>query len=453
MLSDSLFMVVALLAILKAGGAYVPLNPSHPAERLAEMLSDAQVSILLTQQRLAESFSEHKVNSICLDSEWELIAGQNPQNPINEVTSNNLAYVIYTSGSTGKPKGVMVEHSSLVSNYFAWSKAYQLDSLKTHLQMANFAFDVFTGDLVRALCSGGKLVLCPHDFLLEAEQLYTLIQQHQVDCAEFVPAVLRNLMQYLAKTNQLLDMSLVICGSDSWYGKEYQQFQQFLGKQTRLINSFGVTEATIDSCYFETKGELSPEQLVPIGKPLANTQLYILDSSLQPVPIGIPGQLYIGGAGVARGYLNRCQLTKDRFIPHPFADESGAKLYQTGDKARYLPALKGSIEFLGRIDNQVKIRGFRIELGEIEGILVQHPAISEGVVIARQDIPGEKRLVAYFVSPEQLDSKQLCGFLQPKLPNYMIPSGWVQLDTLPLTPNGKCDSQFFADSQSRSNYP
>ena len=435
----SLFLVVALLAILKAGGAYVPLNPSHPTERLAEMLSDAQISILLTQQRLAESFSEHKVNLVCLDSEWELIARQNPQNPINEVTSNNLAYVIYTSGSTGKPKGVMVEHSSLVSNYFAWSKAYQLDSLKTHLQMANFAFDVFTGDLVRALCSGGKLVLCPHDFLLEAEQLYTLIQQHQVDCAEFVPAVLRNLMQYLAKTNQLLDMSLVICGSDSWYGKEYQQFQQFLGKQTRLINSFGVTEATIDSCYFETKGELSPEQLVPIGKPLANTQLYILDSSLQPVPIGIPGQLYIGGAGVARGYLNRCQLTKDRFIPHPFEHRLGAKLYQTGDKARYLPTLKGSIEFLGRIDNQVKIRGFRIELGEIEGILVQHPAISEGVVIARQDIPGEKRLVAYFVSPEQLDSKQLCNFIQLKLPNYMIPSAWVQLDTLPLTPNGKCD--------------
>jgi putative pyridoxal-dependent aspartate 1-decarboxylase len=434
----SIEMLVGLLGVLKAGGAYIPLNPNHPGERLTEILSDAQVSILLTQQHLAESFKEYQTNLVCIDSDWELITRQNHQNPINGVTANNLAYVIYTSGSTGKPKGVMVEHSSLVNNYFAWSEAYQLSSLKTHLQMANFAFDVFTGDLVRALCSGGKLVLCPHDFLLEAEQLYSLIKQHQVDCGEFVPVVLRNLVQYLEKTNQVLNMNLVICGSDSWYGREYEQFQQFLGKKTRLINSFGVTEATIDSCYFERKTrKLLPEQLVPIGKPYTNTQLYILDSSLQPVPIGIPGELYIGGAGVARGYFHNLKLTKEKFIPHPFQNGSRAKLYKTGDRACYLP--DGNIEFLGRTDYQVKIRGFRIELGEIEVILVQHPAIRESVVIAREDIPGDKKLVAYYVAEEQLNSKQLRNFIKSKLPDYMIPAAWVQLDAFPLTPNGKCD--------------
>jgi amino acid adenylation domain-containing protein len=433
----SLEMVVGILGILKAGGAYLPLNPTHPWKRLAEMLSDAQVSILLTQQSLVKSFEEYQGQLVALDSDWELIAQQNPQNPINHVvSSNNLAYLIYTSGSTGKPKGVMVEHSSLVNNYFAWSEAYQLSSLKTHLQMANFAFDVFTGDWVRALCSGGKLVLCPQDLLLEAEKLYALIQQHQVDCGEFVPVVLRNLVQYLEKTNQVLEMNLVICGSDSWYGREYAQFQQSLGKSTRLINSFGVTEATIDSCYFESKTrELLPEQLVPIGKPFANTELYILDASLQPVPIGIPGELYIGGAGVARGYLNQAQLTKEKFISHPFQNKSGNRLYKTGDQACYLP--DGNLEFLGRTDYQVKIRGFRLELGEIEGILLQYSAIKDCVVIAQEDNTGDKKLVAYYVSAQSLTVKQLREYLKSKLPDYMIPSVWVELDALPLTPNGK----------------
>ena len=436
----SIAMLVSLLGILKAGGAYIPLNTSYPIARLQEVFLDAKVPILITQKHLVESFGESKADLVCIDSDWESIAQQNHQNPTVRVATNNLAYIIYTSGSTGKPKGVMVEHSGLVNNYFAWSDAYQLNSIKTHLQMANFAFDVFTGDVVRALCSGGKLVLCPHNFLLEAEQLYSLIKQHRVDCGEFVPVVLRNLVQYLARTNQLLDMSLVICGSDSWYGREYEQFQQVLGQQTRLINSFGVTEATIDSCYFESKTRrLLPEQLVPIGKPYSNTQLYILDSNLQPVPIGVPGELHIGGTGIARGYFHNPELTQKKFIPHPFKDGSAAKLYKTGDRACYLP--DGNIKFLGRIDYQVKIRGFRLELGEIEGILAQHPAIRECVVIPHEDIPGDKRLVAYFVTQEQLDSKKLRKYLKSKLPDYMIPAAWMHLEAMPLTPNGKCDRQ------------
>jgi acyl-coenzyme A synthetase/AMP-(fatty) acid ligase/acyl carrier protein len=353
----------------------------------------------------------------------------------------------------------MVNHSSLVNAYFAWSDAYQLSSSTNHLQMANFSFDVFTGDLVRALCSGGKLVLCPRDLLLEADKLYQLIQRQQINCAEFVPVVLRNLMQYLEQTQQQLNMDLVICGSDSWYGREYNRFQQFLGKQSRLINSFGVTEATIDSTYFEaTTDKISPEQLVPIGKPFANTQLYILDPQGRSLPIGVAGELYIGGLGVARGYLNRPELTAEKFIPNILnpllpvgAIRVGAiretplrdgKLYKTGDKARYLP--NGNIEFLGRVDNQVKLRGFRIELGEVETALNRHPLIKENIVVLREDNPGDKRLVAYIVLQcQQSDNSslklQLRNFLREKLPEYSIPSAFVFIDKLPISANGKID--------------
>jgi amino acid adenylation domain-containing protein len=325
----SLQMIIAVLAVLKAGGAYLPLDPNLPPEALTFRLQDAQVPIVLTPKHLqvkieaAVIATHNNIQIIDLDL-TSLPTPLLPYCPTSH-NPNNLAYVIYTSGSTGKPKGVMVNHASLVNAYLAWEEAYQLSSIKTHLQMANFSFDVFTGDLVRALCSGGKLVLCPRDLLLEADKLYQLIQQHQIDCAEFVPVVLRNLMQYLEQTQQQLNMRLVICGSDSWYGREYNRFKQFLGEKTRLINSFGVTEATIDSCYFETTTDnLAPEQLVPIGKPFANTQLYILDEQKRSLPIGVAGELYIGGLGVARGYLNRPELTKEKFIPNPLKNPVGA---------------------------------------------------------------------------------------------------------------------------------
>jgi amino acid adenylation domain-containing protein len=438
----SLEMAIALLGILKAGGAYVPLNPNQPQQRLDFMLQDAECSILLTQVRLTETLRTYTGKVIYLDADWELIALEQETNPTSNIQATNLAYLIYTSGSTGKSKGVMVEHSSLVNAYYAWEKAYQLGTqVRCHLQMANFSFDVFTGDFVRALCSGGKLVLCPRELLLESEKLYQLMYQQQVDCAEFVPVVLRNLVEYLEKSQQKLDfMRLVLCGSDSWYGAEYQRFSAVVGQQTRLINSFGVTEATIDSSYFEhTTEELAAQQLVPIGKPFANSQLYILDANLQLVPIGVIGELYIGGKGLARGYHRRPDLTAQKFIPHIFSQQSSTRLYKTGDLVRYLP--DGNIEFFGRIDNQVKIRGFRIELGEIEAVLTQHPAVNETVVVVREDIPGNKRLVAYIVAHGFLPTADIRNFLKDKLPDYMIPSAFVQLDILPLTHNGKINRQ------------
>ncbi|MES1022176.1 amino acid adenylation domain-containing protein [Gloeocapsa sp. BRSZ] len=444
----SLEMAIALLGILKAGGAYVPLDPAQPQQRLEFMLHDAGCSILLTQKRLVDTISTYAKKIIYLDADWELIANEQESNPISNVQPENLAYLIYTSGSTGESKGVMIQHNNLVNAYYAWEKAYQLSSqVRCHLQMASFSFDVFSGDLIRALCSGGKLVLCPREILLEPQQLYELMRQHKIDCAEFVPVVLRNLVQYLEKNQQKLDfMRLVICGSDSWYGAEYSKFRDVLGKETRLINSFGVTEATIDSSYFEHAAvELLDEQLVPIGRPYPNSKLYILDDYLQPVPVGVTGELYIGGEGLARGYHNRPDLTTERFITNIFSQKPQERLYKTGDLVRYLP--DGNIEFLGRIDNQVKLRGFRIELGEIEALLSKDPDLRETVVIVREDNPGDKRLVAYIVpTTGNFDSAnnselipKLRKYLKANLPQYMVPSAFVLLEKLPLTPNGKID--------------
>jgi amino acid adenylation domain-containing protein/non-ribosomal peptide synthase protein (TIGR01720 family) len=438
----SLEMVVGLLGILKAGGAYVPLDPDYPSERLAYLLNDSQMPVLVTTQKLSTGLPEHQARVVCLDTDWGINSPDSDVTPVSGVKAENLAYVIYTSGTTGKPKGVAIAHRSLVNAYFAWEDAYQLRSLCTsHLQMASFSFDVFSGDVVRALCSGAKLVLCPRQWLLEPENLYELMLQERVDCADFVPAVLRNLIQYLERTKQDLSfMRLLIVGSDSWLVKEYQQFQRFCGAQTRLINAYGVSEATIDSSYFESAAvSLSVDGLVPIGRPFANTKIYILDSHLQPVPVGVAGELHIGGVGLAQGYLNQPKLTEQKFIPNPFSNEPGDRLYKTGDLARYLP--DGTIEFLGRLDDQIKIRGFRIELGEIEAVLGQHPAVDETVVVVREDVPGNKRLVAYVVVNQATAATipYLQQFLKQKLPAYMMPSAFVLLDALPLTPNGKVD--------------
>ncbi|HCF27099.1 MAG TPA: non-ribosomal peptide synthetase, partial [Cyanobacteria bacterium UBA11049] len=283
-------IAIAVLGVLKAGGAYVPLDPDQPAQRLTYMVQDADCQVLLTHKHLVDALPAYKGQVVCLDADWALISQESELNlPSNTVTAENLAYLIYTSGSTGQAKGVMVKHSSLVNAYLGWEQAYQLRSLTCHLQMANFSFDVFAGDLIRALCSGAKLVICPRDLLLESEKLYALMRQQKVDSAEFVPVVLNNLIQYLEKSQQSLDfMQLLICGSDSWYGAEYNKTQSFIGKKTRLINSFGLTETTIDSSYYESYSkELTTEHLVPIGRPFINTQIYILDSYLQPVPIGV----------------------------------------------------------------------------------------------------------------------------------------------------------------------
>ena len=447
-LDRSIDLLIAVLGVLKAGGTYVPLDPNYPAERLSFMLADTQAVLLLTQQPLLDKLSDCGIHTICLERDWQTIAQANTTNPVNITTPNHLAYIVYTSGSTGKAKGVMIEHLSLVNAFFAWNDAYQLPSLSCHLQMASFSFDVFAGDWVRSLCSGAKLVLCPFNWLLEPKLLYDLMQQQQVDTAEFSPAVVRHLMQYLQQTGQRLDfMRLLIVGSDAFYVQEYQQLQQLCAPETRIINSYGVSEATIDSTYFEPTDEsltnLSGNGLVPIGRPFANTQIYLLNPDLQPVPIGVTGELYIAGAGLARGYLNRPDLSQEKFIPNPFTPSllyPSPRLYKTGDLARRLS--DGTIELLGRSDDQVKLRGFRIEIGEIEAALTQFSDVQAAAVVLHTDSTEDQHLVAYVVpqtTPSTFSTTLLRSFLKEKLPSYMVPGNFVVLDTLPLSPNGKID--------------
>lgn len=440
-LEKSIDTIISVLAILKAGATYLPLDLKHPQDRLAYILSDSQATMVITQTGLLENLPVNSASIICLDNRWAEISQEADDNPTSQVNSKNLVYVIYTSGSTGQSKGVLIEHRNLVNAYRAWLESYQLNAEDIHLQMANFAFDVFSGDFVRALCAGGRLVLCPQDVMLVPEKLYQLMRQEQVNCAEFVPVVLRHLIQYLDNIGQTLDfMKILACGSDSWYVEEYRSFLQHCGPETRLINSYGLTEATIDSTFFEeSSSNLISNQLVPIGKPFLNTEIYILDSHLNPTPIGVVGELHIGGLGVARGYLNRPDLTQARFVANPFSHNPESRLYKTGDLARYLP--DGNIEFIGRLDDQVKIRGFRVELGEIEATLEQHPSVQEVAVIARGDQASGKKLLAYFVPApaHTITPGDLREFLKQKLPDYMIPAAFISLDKIPLSPNGKID--------------
>jgi amino acid adenylation domain-containing protein len=447
-MEPSIDLIVGIIGILKSGGAYVPLDPTNPKERLLFMIADTQVAVLLTQQHMLERLPTCEATLVCLDTERAAIM-QQPCTALDTVTTpDDLVYTIYTSGSTGLPKGVLVRHCSLVHAYYAWEDVYQLREIGAHLQAANISFDVFSGNLVRALCSGGTLVLCPRDTLLLPDQLYALLQREYVECVEFVPAVMRYLVRYLLETSRRLDLVRILAvGSDTWYSYEYEQIRRCCGQETRLINSFGVTEATIDSTYFEGTGGTRGDRLVPIGRPFPNTEIYLLDTNLQPVPIGVPANLYIGGPGLAYGYLKRPDLTAAQFIPHPFTTEPGARLYHTGDRARYLP--NGDLEFLGRSDQQVKIRGFRIEPGEIEAVLLQHQAVQAAVVMPYADMSGDFRLAAYVVPGSDVSvqpaqgqfSSALQSFLRAQLPEYMIPSAFVILEMLPLLPNGKLDRE------------
>jgi amino acid adenylation domain-containing protein len=455
-LERSLAVFIAILGIIKAGAAYLPLDPEYPHERISWMLQDAQPSVILSQEYLAKQLPDSSSKIICLDSEWNNITQKSLTNLTIQTTTENAVYTIYTSGSTGKPKGVVCTYGGLVNTYLAWQQSNLLptDNNSCYLQMANFSFDVFTGDLIKALYSGAKLVICPKEFLLEPKKLYQLMIKEQVTCADFLPAVLLNLVDYLERTKQSLEfMSLLIVGSDRWYIRDYQRVKKLCGLNSKLINVYGVSEATIDSTYFEGKNlELVGDILVPIGRPFHNSQIYLLDNNLQPVPIGVWGEIYVGGSSLAKGYLNNLELTQERFILNPFSVNSNNSpliphspntlLYKTGDKARYLP--DGNIEFLERIDNQVKVRGFRIELTEIEAVINQYPNIKQGVVVAKEDASSNKYLVAYLVLTKteknrEILIEQLRNYLKDKLPDYMIPVAWQVLMELPLTANGKID--------------
>jgi aspartate racemase len=433
-LERSLDMIIAVLGILKAGGAYVPLDPEYPQERLAFMLADTQTPVLLTQQKLLNGLPEIAARLVCLDSHWEAIGKESHENPISDAVAENLAYVMYTSGSTGRPKGVCVTHRNVVRLVKATNYA-SLGAEEVFLQFAPISFDASTLELWGPLLNGGRLVVFPAATPSLA-QLGEVIEQYQVTTLWLTAGLFHQMVE--DHLDSLRSVGQLLAGGDVLSVPHVKRVLEQLDGCC-LINGYGPTEnTTFTTCYRMTDVS-EVESSVPIGRPIANTQVYILDPYLQPVPIGVPGQLYTGGDGLARGYLNRPELTAEKFISDPFSEDPAARLYKTGDLARYLP--DGSIEFLGRVDHQVKIRGFRIELGEVESVLGRHPAVEEAVVIAREDVPGDKRLVAYLVASHEPTPTfgELRSFLKEKLPDYMIPSAFVYLDSFPITPNGKVD--------------
>ncbi len=497
-------LVVALLATLKAGGAYLPLAPDYPAERLAWMLDDAQVAVLLTDQEQRTKNQEQSATDrkgvlhtppadhgqaehtppvdderayrpspqqtvVDLVSDWPTIAQQPAENPACVVAAEDLAYIIYTSGSTGRPKGVMVPHRAIVNHLYWMQATFPLMAGDRVVQNTSFSFDVSVWEFFGPLAWGAQLVLLSPDDHHDSTALVETIRQRQVTILQLVPALLAVLLDTPGFSG-CASLRHVFCGGEALPFELQERFLTLLG--ARLHHMYGPTETAIDAiCWScERGGQRRP---LPIGRPLGNTQAYVLDVHMQPAPIGVPGELYIGGAGLARGYLGRPELTAERFVPSPLSVVSGQlqpatdngqwttdnKLYKTGDQCRYRP--DGAIEYLGRLDQQVKLRGFRIELGEIEAVLAQHGAVREAVVVAGEDRPGERRLVAYVVPDQEQRTKskeqrseesnsqfsilnsqfvgELRAFLKQKLPGYMVPATFVLLDALPLTPNGKVD--------------
>ncbi|HEY2917984.1 MAG TPA: amino acid adenylation domain-containing protein, partial [Candidatus Binatia bacterium] len=414
---------------------YVPLDPDYPKERLAFMLEDTQARILLTQERLLARLPEQNPEIVCVDRDWEQILQNSDENPERGATADNLAYVMYTSGSTGKPKGVEVLHRGVVRLLFGVGYV-RLDENKTFLHLAPTSFDASTFEIWGALLHGAKCVLY-RERVPSANELGQLLHQHKVSTLWLTSSLFNSVVDENAET--LSEVKQLLIGGEALSIPHVRRALDLL-PETEIINGYGPTEnTTFTSCYSIPR-ELDETVIsVSIGRPIGNTEVYLLDRHLNAVPIGVPGELYIGGDGLARGYLNSPELTAEKFVPNPFTKQPGTRLYRTGDLCRYLP--DGDIEFLGRIDDQVKIRGYRIELGEIEAVLGQYPEVRETVVVTREDNPADKRLVAYVVPNQEHSpsSRELRAFLKEKLPDYMIPFAFVALVSLPLTPNGKVD--------------
>jgi amino acid adenylation domain-containing protein len=442
----SMEMIVGLLGILKAGGAYVPLDPAYPKERLAFMLEDAHTAVLITQKRLIDTLPISGAILVCLDEDRGSIARESTENLASRVTAKNLAYVIYTSGSTGRPKGVLVTQQNLVHSISA-RMTYYREPVTSYLLLSSLAFDSSVAGIFWTLCRGGALLLPKERAQRDLAYLIELLSNKHTSHLLSIPSLYALLLRQ-AEPRQLVGLRTVILAGEPCPSELVACHGELLPRVS-LFNEYGPTEGTVWSTVYDCRFQ-GLVTSVPIGRPIANTQIYILDDHQRPVPAGIAGELHIGGDGVARGYLDYSELTAEKFIPDPFSEKPGVRLYKTGDLGRYLP--DGNIEFLGRIDNQVKIRGFRIELGEIESVLRQHPMVGEVVVLAREDNPGEKRLAAYVVAaPDSTPSaNELRSVLQEKLPDYMVPSVFMFLDSLPLTPNGKVDRKALpAPDQSR----
>ena len=431
----SIEMIVGLLGILKAGGAYLPLDPAYPKERLAFMLEDAQTHVLLTQVRLHNNRPEHRAHVLCLDRDGFKFEQESTENPQRLVPAEGLAYVIYTSGSTGRPKGVMIPHGAICNHMFWMQREFPVGETDRVIQKTPFSFDASVWEFFAPLFAGAQLIMARPGGHQDSSYLVKLIAKKKITVLQLVPSLLQMLLEE-KEIESCTHLKRVFCGGEALSRELVERFFEKL--PVDLHNLYGPTEASIDSTFWSCTGE-SKERSVPIGRPIANTEIYLLDCHLQPVPIGVSGELHIGGAGLARGYLNCTDVTAEKFLPNPFSSAPGSRLYKTGDLARYLP--DGNIEFLGRIDHQVKIRGFRVELGEIEAVLTQYPAIQQAIAVVREDVPGNNRLVAYIIpnKDQALTPNDLLNFLKSKLPDYMIPSAFVALDALPLNSNGKVD--------------
>jgi len=428
----SVEMVVALYGILKAGGSYLPIDPTHPADRIQFTIEDSTVGLLLTQAHLLDSLPAHSATTLCLDTEWEQVAGESTANPPCLAQATNLAYTIYTSGSTGKPKGAMNEHRGIVNRLLWMQDEYQLTAQDTVLQKTPFSFDVSVWEFFWPLFTGARLVVAKPEGHKDSGYLVDLIERHQITTLHFVPSMLQVFLNE-ERLDKCASIRQVMASGEAL---PYELAERFFQKlpHAELHNLYGPTEAAVDVTYWDCRRsrELG---FVPIGRPVANTQLYILDKWLQPVPIGVSGELHIAGIQVARGYWNREEMSAEKFIANPFG---AGRLYKTGDVARYLP--DGTIQYMGRIDFQVKIRGFRIELGEIEEVVASHENVREACVLVKDDHLGNKRVVAYAVPHAgELDSKAVRRYVRELLPEYMVPSLVIAVSAMPLSPNGKVD--------------
>jgi amino acid adenylation domain-containing protein len=443
----SLETVIGIIGILKAGGAYLPLDSAYPAERLAFMLQDSQAPILLTQTKMADDLPAYQGQILCLDRDWGLLAKANDNNPETVVAPTDTAYVIYTSGSTGKPKGVLVSHGNVVRLFTSTQHWFNFDENDVWTLFHSYAFDFSVWEIWGALLYGGRLIVVPYWISRSFEAFYKLLRQEKVTVLNQTPSAFRQLIRAEETVGVAPDLALrlVIFGGEALDLQGLRPwFERHPDTVPQLVNMYGITETTVHVTYRAIQAsDLETASGSVIGVPIPDLQLYILDPHQQPVPIGVTGEMYVGGAGVAQGYLNRPKLTAARFIANPFTHhnddhELTSRLYRTGDLARFLP--ERDIEYLGRIDHQVKIRGFRIELEEIEANLTRHPAIRESIVVAHKQ-NTETTLVAYLVTDQHprpiMDD--LRAYLKRRLPDYMVPATFIFLEALPLTPNGKID--------------
>ncbi|MBW5438033.1 non-ribosomal peptide synthetase [Bradyrhizobium canariense] len=430
-------LVMALLAVWKAGGAYVPLDPSYPTERLSFMIDDAQPLLLLTDKRGLPFLSSWGDKLVCIDADLPMFRQESADNPATDACPSNLAYIMYTSGSTGKPKGAMIVHRGLV-NYLYWAKgAYAVQPGEAVPVHTSISFDLTVTSLYTTLLGGGKVELLPEGVAAQS-LLFALLNARNHGLVKITPAHLELLTSQIDAGQASGVARAFVIGGENLVAETLRLWRDH-APLTRLFNEYGPTETVVGCCVHEVRASDPYSGSVSIGRPIANTQLYVLDENMRPAAPGVTGELFIGGVGVGRGYLNRPELTAERFLPDGFSGVPGARLYKSGDLARFRN--DGTLEYLGRADDQVKIRGYRIELGEIEANLAAAPDVQACVVLAREDEPGNKQLVGYAVSRNgwRSDGDELRTFLRAKLPEYMIPARFVFLDKLPLTSNGKVD--------------